>query len=156
MDLPNPIPPHLERGIRRARQIEHDVVARLDKMRATAEQRDVQGQLTKAAKDARQALQNPDLSTTSLGVALKGMAKVRAQLMDEAEQADIALVRAAAAYEEAQVALQWHEMRRGLFEERAQSTKSRKRELSADQVSPEEMAFLLEMRARGVPTSALD
>ncbi len=155
MELPDPTSP-LESGISRARQIERDIVARLAEMRVVADQRDDEGRLTKPAKIMRQRLQNPDLSTTTLKVALNSAAAVQADLVEKARLASLSLIRAEAAYAEALAALHFHALHRELFEEKAQSGQTRKRELSADQVSVEEMNFLLEMRRRDVPVSAMD
>ncbi|HWK67130.1 hypothetical protein [Pseudorhodoplanes sp.] len=138
----------------RVREIEGEVDAEIERLRARAEERDEQGRLTKAAKDIRQSLHNPDLVTTTIPVALKAMSKTRVRLLREAHEAHVALEQTCAKYATALAALRWHDLKRELFEQDA--PRPRKHVLAASEISEEELTFLREMRRRGVPSSAMD
>lgn len=122
-----------------------------------ADERGPSGQLTKAAKDARQRLKNPELNITVPSVSLqKAIPNALIKAAEEVSAKEAAAAKAIAELEVAYSVEAFQKKRAELYQSAAGEAPPRRRQTDPQRIEPEEMTFLLEMRELGVPTSVMD
>lgn len=144
-------------SLRLADQTLRRVIDAIEPYLKQAEERGPSGQLTKAAKDARQRLKNPELNITVPSVSLqKAIPNALMKAAEEVNSKEAAVAKAIADLEVAYSAEEFQKKRAELYESAAGESPPRRRQTDPQRVEPEEMTFLLEMRELGVPTSVMD
>lgn len=144
-------------SLRLADQTLRRVIDAIEPYLKQADERGPSGQLTKAAKDARQRLKNPELNITVPSVSLqKAIPNALMKAAEEVNSKEAAVAKAIADLEVAYSAEEFQKKRAELYESAAGESPPRRRQTDPQRVEPEEMTFLLEMRELGVPTSVMD
>ena len=135
-------------ALARANEIEADAIASIERLIARSRERDVAGRPTAKAKSAAQALASPALTSTLASVALKRSIKPALNAaLDQVERTETEYRTAVAGLRALQARKELYEAARGV---------SRKRAVVDQQLEAEEWKLISELRARSVPTSALD
>lgn len=144
-------------SLRLSDQTLRSVIDAIEPYLKQADERGPSGQLTKAAKDARQRLKNPELNITVPSVSLqKAIPNALMKAAEEVNAREAAAAKAIAELEVAYSAEAFQKKRAELYQSAAGEAPPRRRQTDPQRIEPEEMTFLLEMRVLGVPTSVMD